>query len=459
MRGLWLFAFGNIVLLNVLVIGAFSSPWDRTAPALFGRQFLHGQADSDSWRVMDVAYRVVRTEGARSLYDTVFFQRRIKFQYPPSSLLLWQGLRSEAVDRAVASVHTSVESLLIGVSWLSVLATALLSILVFQTSRSEAFPGGDACLSPTEAGALLALGLTFYPVLKGFALGQIQVWLDALFAASLLCWIHRKERCSGALLALCTLVKPPFAILLVWGLVRRHWAFAAAFLGTVLAGGIASVAVLGFSPHLGYLRVLSYIAHHGESFFANQSVNGILNRALFNGDNLHWQAYAYAPYHPLVYFATLASSIALLWIALRFRGTPTEPGRTADFALAALASTMASPVAWEHHYGVLLPIFAFLLPVLLREWPASRPAIFALGVSYVFASNYFSAANRLAAVPLVNVVQSSLFASALIVFVHLSSSGRRPAEPRASPRRLFVDSGPGGAGSRGQPSRLIPSAK
>jgi hypothetical protein len=25
------------------------------------------------------------------------------------------------------------------------------------------------------------------------------------------------------------------------------------------------------------------------------------------------------------------------------------------------------PIAWEHHYGILLPIFAYLLPCLLQK--------------------------------------------------------------------------------------------
>ena len=58
----------------------------------------------------------------------------------------------------------------------------------------------------------------------------------------------------------------------------------------------------------------------------------------------------------------------------------------------AVSCTVASPIAWEHHYGVLLPVFAVVLVSALR----SRARLPWLIVSYVLASNYFIATQLLA---------------------------------------------------------------
>ena len=34
---------------------------------------------------------------------------------------------------------------------------------------------------------MFGLALTFYPLVKAFSLGQIQVWINGLFAVALLC--------------------------------------------------------------------------------------------------------------------------------------------------------------------------------------------------------------------------------------------------------------------------------
>ena len=83
----------------------------------------------------------------------------------------------------------------------------------------------------------------------------------------------------------------------------------------------------------------------------------------------------------------------------------------------ALAATIASPIAWEHHYGVLLPIFALLL----RRWDAGRLAPWPAGVlaaAFVLTSTHVHAANRLASTRW-NVLQSLLLIGALVVFAVL----------------------------------------
>jgi branched-subunit amino acid ABC-type transport system permease component len=85
-----------------------------------------------------------------------------------------------------------------------------------------------------------------------------------------------------------------------------------------------------------------------------------------------------------------------------------------DFCTMGLSAVLASPIAWEHHYGILLPIFAVLLVGALE----SRPQIIAPGICYVLASNYFPITQLLAG-SLLNVGQSYVLAAALVVIALL----------------------------------------
>jgi hypothetical protein len=102
-----------------------------------------------------------------------------------------------------------------------------------------------------------------------------------------------------------------------------------------------------------------------------------------------------------------------------------------DFSIMALCLTMASPIAWEHHYGILLPIFAFLAPTLLERRVLGALTIPVLCTSYLLSSSYFHVAKRLAATPL-NVLQSYLFFGALLLLVFLHAMTRQaPAADEA----------------------------
>ena len=65
--------------------------------------------------------------------------------------------------------------------------------------------------------------------------------------------------------------------------------------------------------------MLRFIARHGEAFFANNSVNGIVNRLVFNGSNLDWEQHSFAPFHPVVYIATAATGAVLMAIPFLLR--------------------------------------------------------------------------------------------------------------------------------------------
>jgi len=202
--------------------------------------------------------------------------------------------------------------------------------------------------------------------------------------------------------------------LFVWGAFRREWRFVAS--GAIVIGPGLAVSIwrYGLHDHVEYLRVLSYIGRRGETFYANQSINGALNRLLFNGSSLEWQYHEFAPVHSLVYAGTLAAFVIFLAAALKrpVRGA----GTVVDLSIAALATTLAAPLAWEHHYGILLPIYAAVTPFVIAQRPLGRWTAAAMIGSFLVAANYFQFTNHFAGTWL-NPLQSYLLGAALMVWL------------------------------------------
>jgi hypothetical protein len=111
------------------------------------------------------------------------------------------------------------------------------------------------------------------------------------------------------------------------------------------------------------------------------------------------------------------TSIALLSAALFRRGTKGDPDRAFDFCTMALSITIASPIAWEHHYGTIFPIFAVLLASVIGD----RRRLLLLTVSYVLISTFIPVTNLLADT-VFNVAQSYLFFAAIVVLMLLHTT-------------------------------------
>jgi alpha-1,2-mannosyltransferase len=432
---LFLLAGANYALSRQLV-DLIPRDWGRGTVRRVQKDFRFHEQGQDSWYPMAVAYERFLTGQGERLYDDVFFQGGVKFQYAPSALLFyrlmeWIDPRPVEEARQFGNLHAKLfgtwHRTFDEATWQTTRALLLASVGLLLAARWPARRTSQRDWPPARrwidwalvgiAGWMLAD--SFYPVLRGYTLGQIQPFLTLLFALALGLWMAGQQAAAGALLGLACLAKPQFGLFLAWGLLRRRWGFSIAMSVVVALGLALSVALYGFGNHLDYLRVISHIARHGESFHPNQSVNGFLHRALNNGNNAEWVGDAFAPYHPLVYWGTLATSLALLAVAL----WPSREGRGSggrfDFCLAALAFTMASPVAWEHHYGILLPIFAILAPAIAARaadqkikapWDAWLCAI-----AYLLTAHYFEFLTHFAGTPW-TPLQSHLFFGALMVF-------------------------------------------
>jgi len=380
---------------------------------------------------MREAHQCLVDDPGADLYHT-FFDDHVKFQYPPSSLLFFEALPPSmlaAMDNARISPLRGLTTtgLLDGeyfahqaLDWLSlaaILTTVLVSAAILELGLSHLaaanwiiWPG-----APARFVVCLVLGLTYYPLLRAYWLGQIQVFLDALVALALLFYLLGREVSTGLCIGICCLVKPQYGLVLLWSVLRQRWRLALGFVAIFSAGLTASLIRFGLQNHLRYLEVLRTIGSRGETYWANQSVNGLVNRLLLNGDPVTFSHTEFPPFHPIVYAVTVLSSAAILVLALwPPKSARCADGRLADLMLVLAAATIASPVAWEHHYGTFLPLFAAALPVLIHSCPFGAVTAPLFALSYVAIANVMLRPALIFRNPWLGLTGSHLFFGSLI---------------------------------------------
>ena len=374
----------------------------------------------DSWDPMIAALDWLHERPGENVYDGVFFKQHIKFQYPVTSLLPLEAMKALGVLNLVAFER---------INLLFVLATAAgMAILMLEMAAHLRLPGArdDRITQVLLGGFGFVATLCFYPVLKAFSLGQVQVWLNAAFVFACIALLRDRRALCGALLGASTLMKPQMSLFLVWAVIRGDWRMAAGWAAVVVPGVALATLFYGFAPMVDYLEVLLFIGRHGESYHVNQTVNGLVNRLLHNGNNLDWSAEAFAPYHPAVHIATQISGLAFVALGLLWRRSGRRAERILPFVVAGICFTVGSPVAWVHHFGILLPAFALAFLILL-EPGLRRPAgaVALLAAAYFLAGNVlFWPINALADTPL-NFLQSYLFfATLMLLGLTIALAGR-----------------------------------
>ena len=360
--------------------------------------FVEGRQGGDSWRPGFTALDVAETLHLRSrgLYEKVFFQAKVPhkgFQYPPTAILPFRAARAAAGVDAFA--------LLAFLNWLSIplLILATLSLVRSDSPRSWREEVGVVLI-------VIVAALLFYPAMRAYRNGQMQAWINALFALGLAFHARNQKALSGVCLALAAMIKPQLGLFALWGLIRRERAMVTAFAVVLGTGGLLTLAWLGIAPFVDYLDVLRYIAARGETFYPNQSVNGFMNRMVGNGSSVDFGEAMPEP-HALVGAATGLTSLLFLALALIGARKSQDKGAAPfEFALMGLVATLASPIAWEHHYGVLLPALALLFGAFVRGELRGK-ALALAAVAWVLCANSWEAANVFADTPL-RFLQSSL---------------------------------------------------
>ncbi len=409
LKRLFLFALLSVFGVELLIdVAAYFSDTYQTTVTDDLRKFTLFRSGDDSWMPMSKALDIL-LQSKTPVYEQLFFIEKVKFQYPLTSLIPLYALRMllQSPEKILFVLHL--------LSWLAIPATIYFAIRI----ALKAILDNGIELTKQDKNGFIVLGslmiLHFYPVMKGFTLGQLQVMINLLVTAALWNWMQQKKATAGWLIGLAVLCKPQYGLLLFWAALRKEWRFAINMFVVLAIGGFTALYLFGLEQNLAYLKVLSHISKIGEGFYANQSMNGLLNRWLFNGNNLYWDAKGFAPFHPVVYFGSLLVTVLLLLGAFIL---PVRAGAKAsywDIGIMILSATAASPVAWEHHYGVVIGLFAAALPLI---WVREPKAVWILALSYLLVSNCFTITNALAEYPFINAAQSYLYAG-ILLFLYL----------------------------------------
>jgi hypothetical protein len=370
--------------------------------------FLHMRQWTDSWLPMMKSLDYFDANPTKPIYAAPLYDTLI---YSLASELPLVVLRRLGVGDA------TMLRLLALFSWLSIVGVAAVSLAMGR--RLLRMRDAELTWPAIVAVTLACLGC--YPLLKGYSLGNAQTMLSFGFALMLYLWTAGREREAGVVAALLAFVKPQYVLLLVWMAVRRRWGAMWAFLICSAVLLAMSVAVFGWHNNLDYVGVLASLSHKAQSHYANQSMFGTLNRMIFNGENLGYTPHLYTPYVAWVYRTTVITSLVLVGGVLLFPWGRLR-GSTGDIAAMGLASVAASPMAWEHHYGIVLGIFAWFW-FAYGCWEIKRPWLW--GLSFFLCCNFLAATNLLAEKRGWNVLQSYMYFGALLLIVLLMRLARR----------------------------------
>jgi hypothetical protein len=379
--------------------------------------FFVGIRWTDSLGPMLQAIHFLEIDPHGPVYQKIFFGDHTKFQYPLTSLLPYYEMQRWGIGnrKLFWLSRVTVD--------LSFIATIALSILLALWLLAERAGGAATRREKICIGVSLGIaGLVFNPLVSAAILGQIQALLTLGFALAFLCWLTGKEAWAGAILGSMMLVKPQYGVFLLWALVRRKFSAAVSALVCCATGFAVSCAVFGFKNNLDYIRVLQYIGRRGESYYPNQSINGILNRLRGSADFLRFDVRHFAPEDAFVFWGTMASTMLLLLIAIFYPWGKERRGGAGDFACILLVSTMASPIAWNHHYAILLPIFVWLW-FDDYAWRKSGWDRMLLAVAFFLTSNMITPTMALMNLPGWNLLTSNLYVGAILALVALLRSG------------------------------------
>ena len=411
------FVVASLLLANVVQWGVCRALGFGNPGSIKGlvSDFVHVRQWTDSWLPMMKSLDYFQANPTQPIYAAKLYDTLI---YPLASLLPMVFLRKLGVSDPVMLRILAVSS------WLAVIGVVAMSLALARRLLRER---GTVLTWPSAIAVVLAC-LGCYPLLKGYSLGNAQTFLSFCFVAMLYLWTTGRERSAGVVAALLAFVKPQYVLLLVWMAVRRRWGAMWAFLACSVVVLAMSIAVFGWHNNLDYIGVLAGLSHKAQSHFANQSMFGTINRAIFNGENISYTPHVYTPYIPWVYRVMVLTSLLLVGVVLLFPWGKLR-GSTADIAAMGLASVAASPMAWEHHYGIVCGIFAWVW-FAYGCWQKQRPWL--LGVAFFLTMNFLAATNLLSDRRGWNVLQSYMYFGALLLLFVLMRLARRVTRGEAA---------------------------
>ena len=425
----WAYILAVIMLVSSVTVEWWLNFWASGGESLIpSYYFVRSPAPdaADSWSPMWRAWDTLENEPRVNFYTQWAPRHHLKLNYPPTSLVLLAPFKGLTLESFVAYGNMS--------SWVALFALALVVSLIFIWSCEHYCAPLPLWHYPFIGAFSLLVTISFYPVMRAFYLGQVQIELDLLMALLLLAWLKGHNGLAGCLLGLICAFKPHLGCLVFGALLRRQWRFVGFFVLTFSVILAISASLYGWQQLFDYVRFLEFLGQRGERFYTNQSLNGLLNRLLDKGPILSWIPGDYPHYHCLVRWGTTIFSIFLMGLAFFWRKGEGKESHLWDLSVAIVSCTIASPVCWDHHYGFLLPILAVLLPA-VSKYGGWRCAVSMILV-FCLCGNYYPILNQLAKWPLWGVGLSYMFFGGLVLIWLLYRlrhlllmEGRAPSRP------------------------------
>lgn len=291
------------------------------------------------WRSNLVDLEVYRQAGRVLLQGGDFYDLpgQLQFLYPPFAAVL-------AVPLAL------LPRTLVQIAWTAAGALAIVAVL-----HRFGLQGWRLCLVSTGAIYLMA------PVVQTSAFGQLGIFLVALVVLDLVPGprvFSRRILPQGTLTALAAAIKLTPAIFVVYLLAVRRWRAA---LTAIAVGLLVTLASAVVAPQRS-IEFWGRLAHgdtglgHSVIYYTNQSVMADVVRVFGLGRGV-----ALAGLTASGVLALLGVWAAVLWHRLGDRAMAVN--------LCGLASLLASPVSWLHHFVWIVPL---ALSLAQRRTPEAR---------------------------------------------------------------------------------------
>jgi alpha-1,2-mannosyltransferase len=201
---------------------------------------------------------------------------------------------------------------------------------------------------------IICLALRFEPALAVLDCGQVTIILFLMLLLSLQCYSRGRSIQAAAWLSASVFLKPTYAILPAYFLIRGPrrmaiWTGVFVLLWLVIPG-----CVTGFEPTIRYLTKAIPRLSKGTAIDNNQSLNGWALRLgdTLAGPGIHREAFQW--------FAALLAGGLVLYTLWRCRGPATAFARDIELCMVIVLSTIISPLTWIHHMTWLLFPIAWL---------------------------------------------------------------------------------------------------
>ncbi|HET7152571.1 MAG TPA: glycosyltransferase family 87 protein [Candidatus Kapabacteria bacterium] len=270
---------------------------------------------------------------------------------------------------------------------------------------------------------LLALLFVWYPSYINVRFAQIYFLLLFLFAISLYGIKNRRPFLTAIPIALALLLKGYGVVPLLWLLYNKRWREAAISIGFVVIAIAATLPLLGTDSWIAFYNTvfLNLGKMPCEAQVAYQDINGfMMHLFLYNKD--------WSPFPIFVLPETVVFSISAILNISAIGATIALSSKTRNnvlsYALAIAVGVITSPLSFEHHYVLFLPLVIGLIAEFSDKdvhTPPNKTTILLLAAILLMALPLHYADLQTASAPLILLAYPKLYAGLAILLITLTS--------------------------------------